>query len=265
MTTDEAFSLLGLHTCASMEEVEASFRQLVMVYHPDRNPDRSEWSHSRMSLLNEAHDIAQQHISLHSENLKRAPKQVSREILARMQNILYAARGDILEGIHLYYTFSLENIHLRSEGVRRLRYNSAKRSVKKGVIQLAKILQEAPDGKLKQYARLCEAFGKSFYDSMLITKICPADTSPNYKAYKHYKNAAMILDAYIKLYFFRGDFPRQDITSRSIALCERQLCLILSNYRETIWVPEAAIKLSLFDNLQALAEFEQREAGQRPD
>jgi hypothetical protein len=259
MNTDEAFSFLGLSLSASKEELEASFRQLVMLYHPDRNPDKSEWSHTRMTLLNEAHTLAQHYITLRGENHRAAPKQISREFMARLQNGLYAARDDILEGVHLYYTFSLENVHLRSEGVRRLRYNSAKRGVRKGVIQLEKILQEAPEGKLKIYARLWEAFGKSFYGSMGITKICPADTSLNYKAYKHYRNASLILDSFIKLCFFPEDFPRQNITPKSIELCEQLLLLILSNYRETIWVPEADVKLSLLDNLQNLVEFERRE------
>jgi hypothetical protein len=260
MNTDEAFSFLGLSLSASKEELEASFRQLVMLYHPDRNPDKSEWSHARMTLLNEAHNLAQRYITLRSEKLHSAPKQISRELMLHLQNGLYAARDDILEGAHLYYTFSLENIHLRSEGIRRLRYNGAKRSVRKGVIQLEKILREAPEGKLKIYARLWEAFGKSFYGSMTITKIYPADTSLNYKAYKLYRDAALILDSFIKLSFFSEDFPRQDITSKSIALCEQLLLLIISNYRETIWVPEATVKLSLLDNLQNLLEFERREA-----
>jgi hypothetical protein len=260
MNTDEAFSFLGLTRHASKEELEASFRQLVMLYHPDRNPGRTEWSHTRMTLLNEAHGLAQQYISLRGENLRRVPKQVSREFMIRLQNGLYAARDAILEGVHLYYTFSLENIHLRSEGIRRLRYNTSKRNIKRGVIQLEKILLEAPEGKLKTYARLWAAFGTSFYDSMAISKICPAGTSPNYKAYKHYRNAASILDALIKLCFFPDDFPRQDITSKSIALCEQLLLLILSNYQETIWPPEAAIKLALLDNLQNLMEFERQEA-----
>ncbi|MDR1625953.1 MAG: DnaJ domain-containing protein [Spirochaetia bacterium] len=259
MDTDEAFSFLGLSLSANRDELEASFRRLVMLYHPDRNPDKSEWSHARMTLLNEAHGLAQHYLALRGQNARSAPKQVSREFMLRLQNSLYAAREDILEGVHLYYTFSLENIHLRAEGTRRLRYNSAKRGVRKGTIQLEKILQEAPEGKLKTYARLWETFGKSFYDSMTITKICPADTSLNYKAYKHYRNAALILDSFIKRCFFPEDFPRQDISSKSIELCGQLLLLILSNYRETIWVPEAGIKLSLLDNLQNLVEFERRE------
>jgi hypothetical protein len=259
MNTGEAFSFLGLGLSASKDEIEASFRQLVMLYHPDRNPDKSEWSHARMTLLNEAHNLAQQYITLRGENSRQEPKQVSRELMLRLQNALYAAREDILESVHLYYTFSLENVHLRYEGVRRQRYNSSKRGIRKGVIQLEKILHSAPEGKLKIYARLWEAFGSSFYSSMSITKICPADTSLNYKAYRHYRNAALILDAFIKLSFFPGDFPRQDINSKSIALCEQQLYLILSNYRETIWTDEADIKLSLLNNLRNLLDFEQRE------
>jgi hypothetical protein len=263
MNTDEAFSFLGLHTSASGDEVEASFRQLVMVYHPDKNPDNSEWSHGRMILLNEAHDIAQRHISGRTQARSEARQrggQNSQELAARIHRSFQAARSAILEGVHLYYTFNLENVHLRFEGIRRSHYNSSRRDIKKGVAQLGKIFQEIPEGKLKDRIRLYGEFGKSFYSSMSITKICPADTSLNYKAYKHYKNAGMIIDAFIKLCFFPGEFPRQDISPKSIILCEQSLLLILSNYRETIWVPEATIKLSLLDNLRNLVDFESSEA-----
>jgi hypothetical protein len=261
MNTNEAFSFLGLTNFASKEEVDTAFRQLVMIYHPDKNPGKAEWSHARMTLLNEAHGLARQYISLRGEtgSGRQQGQTVSRALMARLQKAVYTAREDILEGIHLYYIFNLENIHLRLEGIRRLRYNSAKRNVKKGIIQLDKILAEVPDGTLKTCTRLWEAFGKSFFASMSITKICPTDTSRNYKAYRHYKSAALILDSFIKLCFFPEDFPRQDITSKSIALCEQELLLILSNYQETIWTPEATVKLSLLDDLNNLVKFEQQQ------
>ena len=267
MNTHEAFSFLGLRTSATREELETSFRRLVMVYHPDRNPDKTDWSHDKMTLLNEAHEIAEQYI-VSEENSRRAHSNnvenrshVSRQTMARLQKAFSAAREELLEGIHLYYAFNLENIHLRLEGSRRYRYNSSKRSVKKALIQLDKIIREAPEGKLKTYALLYKEFGTSFFDSMNIAKICTADSSPDYRAYKIYRNASQIIDAFVRLWFFPDDFPRpQEFSSKSIILCEQQLLLILSNYRDTIWIPEATVKLALLDNLRKLADFEQSEA-----
>ena len=263
MNTQEAFTFLGLKAGATKEDLDASFRHLVMVYHPDRNPEKSEWSHEKMTLLNEAHELAEQYIA--SNNRREQPgesrSQIPRETLLRLQRAFSAAREELLEGIHLYYTFSLENIHLRAEGNRRYHYNSSKRFVKKALIQLEKIIAAAPDGKLKTYSYLYKEFAASFFNGMNINKICTADSSPDYKAYKLYRNASLTIDAFVKLWFFPDDFPRpRDFSSKSIILSEQELLLILSNYKNTIWIPEATIKLELLDNLRNIADFEQKEA-----
>jgi hypothetical protein len=254
MTTDEAFSFLGLQPSASMNDVDTSFRQLVMVYHPDKNPDRSEWSHDRMTLLNEAHTIAERYITLRQENHENVSPHP--EFLRRIQTAFRAARENILEGIHLYYVFNLENVHLRAEGTRRYRYNTARRSIQKGLTQMEKISRNMPQGKLFNHIRLFQAFGKSFYSSMIITKINAPDGSINYKAYKHYRSGSALLDSLIRKQFFPEDFPQRDLTPKSVDLCEQEFLLILTSYRESVWLPETIVKLSLFENLYKLTEFE---------
>jgi hypothetical protein len=255
MNIDEAFSFLGLQPSAGREEVDASFRQLVMVYHPDKNPDKTEWSHNMMILLNEAHNIAERCISLRQK--KHESSSPPPELLRRVQTTFYAARENILEGMHLYYVFNLENIHLRAEGTRRYRYNTARRTIQKGLVQMEKLISHsAPQGKLYNHIRLFQAFGKSFYGSMIITKISAPDGSINYKAYRHYHNGSAILDALIRRQFFPEDFPQRDLTPKSMILCEQELLLVLTTYRQSIWLPETIIKLSLLENLRKLAEFE---------
>ena len=244
---------MELTPTASKEDLEASFRRLVMVYHPDRNPEKTAWSHDKMALLNEAHDIAERYLLSPREAAPPPP----REIAVRLQKTFAAAREDLLDGIHLYYTFGLQNIHLRHEGNRKFRYNSARRSIKKAVIQLQKLREESPKSRFKARVSLYCEFGKSFYASMNITQISPADSSLNYKAYRHYKDSSLIIDALVRLIFFPNDFARpSDLSSDSIALCEQELLLILHNYRDTIWIPEATIKLELLDNLRNLARYE---------
>ena len=259
MDTQEAFSLLELPSSANKEELEASFRRLVMVYHPDKNPEKAAWSHEKMALLNEAHDIAARHIAAPRAAPPPEAPRPSREALMRLQKAFLAAREDLLDGMHLYYTFKLENVHLRGEGNSRFHYNSARRSIKRAVTRFLALTQENPEsqGTLEARIALYGEFGKSFYAGMGIAKIWPADGSLNYKAYKHYKNSSLIIDALVRHVFFPEDFARPpDLSSKSIVLCEQELLLILSNYRDTVWVPEATVKLELLDNLRRLAVFE---------
>jgi hypothetical protein len=264
MDTIEAFSFLDLKTSASRQELEASFRRLVMRYHPDKNPGETAWSHTQMTLLNEAHEIAQRHIASR-ETPDGAPLRkagVSREHAVLLRKTFQAALDSLLEGIHLYYIFNLENIHLRLEGSRRYRYNSSKRNVKKALGLFDGILRDAAGEEgLKTLSRLYKDFGQSFYESMGIAKISPAESTPTYKPYTHYRNASLIIDTFIRLWFFPNDFKKpHGFSSEHILLCEKELFLILTNYRDTIWTPEARIKLSLLDNLRSLIDFEERRA-----
>ena len=257
MDLNDALFFMGLDPSPSREELETSFRRLVMVYHPDKNPEKAAWSHDKMSLLNEAHDIVERHISAPQEAATVQPP--PRETALRMQKIFEAARGSLLDGMHLYYTFDLQNIHLRMEGNRKFHYNSARRSIKKAIIQFDKLAEECPESNFKTRLLLYNAFGKSFFACMGITSISPTDNSPNYKAFRYYRNASLIIDALIRLIFFPEDFPRPaDLCSKSIELCEQELLLIQSNYRDTDWGPEAGAKLELLDNLRELARFENR-------
>jgi len=58
-TTNERthYETLRVSSKASPREVRTAFRQLVKVYHPDKNPQRTEWAEVRMRQLLEAYQV----------------------------------------------------------------------------------------------------------------------------------------------------------------------------------------------------------------
>lgn len=256
MDINEALTFLGLSATASIDELDSTFRRLVMIYHPDRNPERSSWSHSNMIRLKEAHEIAGRYLmEPRAEPVLPDPRTL-RDFLSSFS----AAREDVLQGIHLYYTFSLENIHLRYEGVRRYRYNSSRNHIRKGITAMGNMASVAPSGRLHTHLVLFRAFAAAFERTMHITKTFVPDGSVNHKAYRHYHSGSLILDSLVRGRLFPEDFPRQDLTPKSIPMCEQEFFLILTRYTESTWLSEAVLKLSLLDSLSKLLEFESKQA-----
>lgn len=51
------YEILEIYPAATQEEIENAFRLMLYKYHPDHNPDRSEWAHERTAEAVEAYKI----------------------------------------------------------------------------------------------------------------------------------------------------------------------------------------------------------------
>ena len=257
MDASQAFFLLELSPGATSEELETSFRRLVMKYHPDRNADRLEWSHRMTVLLMEAHETASRRIA--EEAYERAAAAEKRRLAADLRffaEAFDAARGGVLEALYTYYAYGLENIPLRSEGNLRLRFTTAKNTLRKGLGIFASLESRPAPPDLKTRAALYQAFGGAFQQNMNISRILVPDGSEDHKAYRHYRNGSLILDSLIKKRFFPKDFTVTDLGPKSASLCEQELFLVITDYRLSVWMPEAVIKLSLLDGFSRLIKYE---------
>ncbi len=184
MDASQAFFLLELSPGATSEELETSFRRLVMKYHPDRNADRLEWSHRMTVLLMEAHETASRRIA--EEAYERAAAAEKRRLAADLRffaEAFDAARGGVLEALYTYYAYGLENIPLRSEGNLRLRFTTAKNTLRKGLGIFASLESRPAPPDLKTRAALYQAFGGAFQQNMNISRILVPDGSEDHKAY----------------------------------------------------------------------------------
>jgi hypothetical protein len=213
--------------------------------------------------LNEAYDLAFQHLT----ERKFFPKHPLREsfqdspgldlqALADFQNYFTAARDEALQGIYLYYNFGLENVHRRSEGVFRQRFNKALLHLKKSIDSLNTLGTKTPAEKNRRHLVLYSTFFRIFRENMLINKTFTADGSLNHKAYRHYRNGSEILDEVLKSRLFPKDFKKIGINSKSLTVSEYEFMLVLTQFKTSIWIPETVIKLMLIDGFRKIEEFE---------
>lgn len=54
---NDLYTVLGVASNATADQLQQAFRRQAKQVHPDRNPDKLAWAHEQFQLLNEAYDI----------------------------------------------------------------------------------------------------------------------------------------------------------------------------------------------------------------
>jgi hypothetical protein len=264
MTVDAAYTFLQLSFDADENDLTASYRRLVKNYHPDLNAHRPDWSNEMMFLLNEALLVAREYQKNRKADL---PGNRSNDLRQAHEQARAAAAGaaaapatdnsfqagfsriadGILVGIHTYYNYSLENVHLRMEGSRKFRYRSSIKRVRDGINRLNDLLSSTGPAELVERARLFRDFSKAFLQNMLIEKFFMADGHmANHKSWQHYWRGSEVLDRAIKDAFFKADFSSLRHVE-SLSLSEHEFMIILTKFSEGGWLHETLIKLCLLE------------------
>ena len=264
MTITDALDFLGISSASSRTELESAFRRLVKTYHPDKNLDRSAWSHTMTVRLNEAYDIVLKHVTKNpriivippEERKKEASPRTDQTTIEYFRRSFRTAQNEALQGIYLYYNFGLENIHRRSESVFRQRFNAALHHLKRSIDSLTVLAPKAPNEGLRKHIALYSTFFKLFRENMLINKILVPDGSLNHKAYRHYRSGSENLDEVIKYRLFPKDFNKNGFSSKTLALSDYEFMIIITQFKTTMWVTETVIKLMLMDSFRRIEEFE---------
>ena len=264
-----AFRILELPTGATLEDVSVSFRRLLKVYHPDRNLDRSEWSHRKTVELTQAYEAATDYLragpidvgGVSTATADATPPEddapepdVYGDYSVPLQMRLAAEFDLLLDQLYAYYSYGLDNIHLRMEGSLRYRYRNTLRRVK-AVVESLRDLQNWPGSRTQHgQVAMVHRFAAAFYENMLIK---PQDhhvpTGDERKAYRLYVQGAEALDVAIKVRLFEEyGAPGTSPSSRSMA--ERALMLVLATYPRSRYTAETLIKYYLLESFAALCE-----------
>jgi curved DNA-binding protein CbpA len=265
MTLSEAQAFLGISASASREDLEGAFRRLIKTYHPDKNQNRTAWSHTMTIRLNEAYDIILKELVENTPTLKPTIPEYKNSssssssdphILENFRRSFRIAQDEAMQGIYIYYNFGLDNIHRRQEGVFRQRFNSALNHLKKSIDSLAVLGLKAPTEGQRRHLVLYSTFFRLFRENMLIKKLFVPDGSLNHKAYRHYRMGSENLDDVLKSRLFPKDFNKNGISSKNFSLSEYEFMQVITQFKSSIWVPETVIKLMLIDGFRRIEEFE---------
>ncbi|MCX7787281.1 MAG: J domain-containing protein [Spirochaetes bacterium] len=253
MTLPEALSFMHINLPTTLTDLETTYRSLIKQYHPDRNQDRLQWSHEMTLRLNEAYTLIRDVLTkntVEAEETEEEPNTPS-PIYTELQK----AWQKIENGIHLFYTYGLENPHIRQEGPFHIKFILAQKQIKQGkkILELYEQKPLLPEDR--EELSLQKSFCEAFLQNMRIQKTFVADGSIHHKAYKHYYNGSRLLDGFLKKILFPEDYSNLILPPKCSTLCQQELLTVLLHYHQSTWVGEATIKLALLESFLNLMNF----------
>ena len=155
--------------------------------------------------------------------------------------------NQVLDGVYMFYQYGLENIHMRKEGVRRLRYRDSLRVIQKGIERLEGLNK---DDLSQSRLMVFRDFSKAFLKNMYIDRFYIPSSNPDESgAYRHYREGSILLDSAIKLVFF-GDLlirPIKESVSTLIKKSNEEFMSVLARYYMSSWITETVMKVYLLD------------------
>lgn len=270
MTVAAAFEILELRDGATLEDVSVSFRRLLKIYHPDRNVDRSEWSHEQTVRLNEAYEAAVEFLRSRGvtppsraeadrerEERDRAAAEHARSSSHQDVDPRYsiglqlqlAQRYDLLlDQVFAYYSFGLQKVHLRGEGTFRYRYRMTVKQME-SVVRAFRELKEWPGSELQHsHVDTVHAFAAAFHENMLI-KPFPhrVYSGDDHKANQLYRQGSEALDEAIKAGLFGAELGATVSSPSACTTSERAFMLALAHYPRSPFTAETLIKFYLLE------------------
>lgn len=168
------------------------------------------------------------------------------------QNAFLDAQRRVLEGIHTYYQFGLENVHLRHEGPLRLKYRKATRLVMKGLDRFAELWTRYGPLSADSGFTTFYTFTDYFYRSMFLERYNnPYSGKLDQLAYGRYRDATRMLDETIRDTFFPGmnEKSTYDPTVQ-LQVCRKEFYNVVAHYSESSWIEESTLKIRLLDSFE---------------
>lgn len=278
MNLSAAYDILELQRPATIEDVSVSFRRLLKQYHPDRNIDRSEWSHAMTVRLNEAYEVAITHLKENNGTDPAREEPPDSPVDLRQGEFdfdfdpwqdaeedsgysvsLHARMGSLfdllLDQVYAYYTYGLDNLYLRSEGTLRYRYRTTVRRLNALITDLRACLDWPGSARQRVQVKAVVTFATGFYENALIKAQDHAVLGgEERKAYRLYRSGAEALDQAIKRALFGRHFNGHGGHSSPRSVCEQSLVLLMAQYPKSRFIAEALIKMYLLQGYDALVE-----------
>jgi hypothetical protein len=258
MDVKTAFRIFRLQGNASETDLSDSYRRLVKRFHPDNNPGKEDWAHSRMIIINNAFELArgslgasktkQTTATAESPRNQRRPERRAKPVLD-----IHDIEENLLDGVYRYYQYGLENMHLRTQGSFRTHYRKALRSVEQAVSALEQRITKARASHDIRTAVAVLEFAGCFLECMQLERhFTPNANSRHVRAYRKYRNAVELLDAYIRSTLFP---ELNSSTRRAIVggpgLCEQDLLFVVCHHADSGWNDYAVLRLRLLEVFQA--------------
>jgi len=243
MKIETALKLFKINNKSTIKDLNVNFRRLAKKYHPDFNKGRETWAHSMMIKLNLAYEMALDFLNTSATIEKKATKK-------SFPGDFNGAINQVLDGIYTYYQYGLENVHLRKDGIRKMRYRDSIKHIRIGILKLEVLKEGSLNNSERNKLKIFTDFTKAFLQSMFIEKyFIPSSSSYENSAYHYYHNGCLVLDYSIKEAFF-GDMLiqiRKGAFYENLDICHKKLMIVITRYYKSDCFYEAVIKLYLLE------------------
>lgn len=292
MRLETALRIFGLNPDPSTDELNKAFRRLAKRYHPDSNGERVEWATHQMASINIAYETIRKSIqngpaqstrtyrsaagrpyarssttagtrrsysrnsatgaSGNTQGAYRAARSSAEPMGTSAHSAFLEAQKRVLEGIHTYYQFGLENVHLRHEGPHRLKYRKATRLVMKGLDRFAELWTRHGPLSPESGFTTFYTFTDYFYRSMFLERYNnPYSGKLDQLAYGHYRDATRMLDETIRDTFFPGMSGKSGYDPTvQLQVCRKEFYNVVAHYSESSWIEESTLKIKLLDSFE---------------
>jgi hypothetical protein len=266
MELEVALKMLKIPPDCSVQKLNESFRRLAKLYHPDSNRGREEWAHRTMTELNLAYEKILDFITTPrggiEDEVSRGFEGTKRQTAQTRYQILFTrCMNRVLDGIYTYYQYGLENVKLRYQGVRRLRFRDALKDVQEGIDSLERLGDFPKSVGASGRLQLFTDFSKAFFQGMLIDNyIAPIGKPAEQVAYRHFRNGSEHLDYAIKDVFFGDQLiqVRRGSYAERLRMSRDELMIVVSRYFNAGCASEAMVKIYLLEVFSKVVQLLQK-------
>jgi curved DNA-binding protein CbpA len=279
-SVQESYKLLNVDPAASDEQIMKSYRSLALRYHPDKNPDKTEWANGVMSRINTAYTIIMssrfKKDSERPQEAKPAREEPSQDMRAfqeamrkkreaeermRAEELRTEAVIDLFadirekakEPLYRFFQYSLYNIARREQAANRGIFDDIVRNLKKTYHDVTALIDQTGDDEVIEHLNIYGAMIFNFYRASECLNVPDRyDSRLDIEAFRLYRRGEESLHkAHREVFFARHNRGRFD-KNEALAWAKEGREFFkhtLTFFPDSTWVVEAGIKLDYTESL----------------
>jgi curved DNA-binding protein CbpA len=278
MQITQCYSFLNISPAATDDEIAAVYRQLALQYHPDKNRDRLQWAHEKMSFLNYAYstimgqrfskDAAREpeparkpagpdtvKPSKHARPRDSQLEKVAREVTIKSFAKIRETANDAL---YRFFQYNLNNIIRREEVYNRGVFTNIVFVLRKTYHAAKKLAEQTRDADILHHLKIFNAMIFNFYKASECLNIIDSYADLyDVQAYRQYKQADELLHrAHKELFYDRHNRGHARIEAALSLVIQAQKLFkgVLTLFSDSSWAVETEIKLAYATALRDYVE-----------
>ncbi|HOO73486.1 MAG TPA: J domain-containing protein [Spirochaetota bacterium] len=279
MQIAQCYEFLNISPASTDDEISAMYKKLALQYHPDRNRERLEWAHEKMTVLNFAYSTVMSHRFTNAprpdekrretaekrpapEPVKKPRKPVDEQLekITResMIKTFIKIRESVNDSLYRFFQFNLYNQIRREEVFNRGIFNEIVFNLRKSYHAIKKLHEQTKDDDIRRHMDVFNSMIFNFYKASECLNIIDSYSDLyDVQAYRQYKNADELLHQAQKELFYdrhnRGN-PKIEYALSHIIQSQKIFKSVLALFADSSWAVETKIKLAYATSLREYVE-----------